>query len=165
MTDARQQIHDALLSYCRGIDRLRVDDVRAGFHPGAELQGYGSGSAMTIEDFANYAVKALAERFVATQHRIANTRIEFDDDAMSAMVETYVEASHVEPAVGDGGQRLHIFAGRYIDRCSPDIDGVWKIAARTLRNDWTRVDTITEPMGGNYVASGRGGTADPLFEF
>ena len=163
MLDARQQIQDALLAYCRGIDRLRADDVRAGFHPGAELDGYGAGP-MTIEDFASYAVGALAERFVATQHRMSNTRIEFSDDGTSAIVETYVEASHVESTQGDRapGQRLHIFAGRYIDRCRPDDDGVWKIAKRTLRNDWSRVDTIT-PMSGNYVASGRGATPDPLF--
>jgi hypothetical protein len=162
MTDPRQQIHDALLSYCRGIDRLRADDVSAGFHPGALLDGYGAGP-MTIEDFAAYAVGALAKRFTATQHRITNTRIEFVDDGASAMVETYVEASHVEAATADAPQRLHVFAGRYIDRCRPGDDGVWKIEQRTLRNDWTRVDDIDEPMAGNYVASGRGDRSDPLF--
>lgn len=164
MLDARQQIHDALLSYCRGIDRLRADDVRAGFHPAAQLDGYGPGP-MTIEDFADHAVRALADRYVATQHRISNTRIEFSDDGSSAIVETYVEASHVESPGGDtpNAPRLHIFAGRYIDRCRPDDHGVWKIAGRTLRNDWSRVDTIT-PMNGTYVASGRGGTPDPLFD-
>lgn len=164
MLEARTQIHDALLSYCRGIDRLRPQDVRAGFHAGAMLHGYGSSDAMPIEAFADYAVKALAERFVATQHRISNTRIEFADDGQSATVETYVEASHVEPqAEGEPGQRLQIFVGRYIDRCAPDGDGIWKIAERTLRNDWSSVTTIAEPMSGAYIASGRGGSADPLF--
>jgi SnoaL-like domain len=163
MTDARQQIHDALLSYCRGIDRLRPDDVSAGFHDGATLDGYGAGP-MTIEDFASYATVALGKRFTATQHRITNTRIEFGDDDATALVETYVEASHVEPATDETPQRLHLFAGRYIDRCEPDADGVWKIASRTLRNDWSRVDTISEPMSGSYVPSGRGETPDPLFD-
>lgn len=163
MNDARQQINDALLSYCRGIDRLRPDDVSAGFHAGALLDGYGAGP-MTIEDFSAYAVGALAKRFTATQHRISNTRIEFADDATSAIVETYVEASHVEPGSEGGPQRLHVFAGRYVDRCRPGADGIWKIEQRTLRNDWSRVDTIPEPMSGNYVASGRGGTPDPLYD-
>lgn len=165
MHDARQQIQDALLSYCRGIDRLRADDVRAGFHPGAMLNGYGSAEAMAVEGFADYAVKALGERYVSTQHRMSNTRIEFSHDALSATVETYVEASHVEPFSAElPGHRLHIFAGRYIDRCTPDADGNWKIAERTLRNDWSSVSTIAEPMRGNYVASGRGDTPDPLFD-
>jgi hypothetical protein len=31
-----------------------------------------------------------------------------------------------------------------------------------LRNDWSRVETIEAPMSGSWVASGRGGTPDPL---
>lgn len=165
MSDPRQEIHDALLSYCRGIDRLRADDVRAGFVPGALLHGYGRSEAMAIEDFSEYAVAALGERFVATQHRMANTRIEFADDGRSAIVETYVEASHVEPPTKDEpGQRLQLFVGRYIDRCEPGDDGVWKIAERTLRNDWSSVSTIDNPMPGNYLPSGRGNEPDPLFD-
>ena len=161
MDDARGQISDALLSYTRGIDRLRADDVRAGFHDGALLHGYGSSDAMPIEQFADYACQALAARYVSTQHRLSNTRIEFIA-ADTARVETYVEASHAEPAADDGTQRLHTFAGRYIDRCTPGDDGVWRIAERTLRNDWSKVETITEPMRGAYLPSGRGDAHDPL---
>ena len=160
---ARQQIHDALLSYCRGIDRLRAADVRAAFHPGAVLAGYGA-EPTTVDVFADYAAQALGERYVATQHRISNTRIEFADDGNSAVVETYVEASHAEAADADGAQRLHIFAGRYIDRCTPGDDGTWRIAHRTLRNDWSKVETTNGPMRGAWVASGRGDQTDPLFE-
>ena len=32
---AEAEIHRALRSYCRGIDRLDADDVLAAFHPGA----------------------------------------------------------------------------------------------------------------------------------
>lgn len=165
MHEARQQIQDALLSYCRGIDRLWAADVRAAFHPGAMLHSYGSDEPMAIESFADYAVTALGDRYISTQHRLSNTRIEFNDHASAATVETYVEASHVEPFSEElSGHRLHIFAGRYIDRCSPDQRGVWKIEQRTLRNDWSSVSTITEPMRGNYIASGRGTAPDPLFD-
>ncbi|MEM7094556.1 MAG: nuclear transport factor 2 family protein [Actinomycetota bacterium] len=168
MNQARQQIHEALLSYTRGIDRLRADDVRGGFHAGALLHGYGSAEAMPIEAFADYAVRALADRYDATQHRLSNTRIEFVDDH-TARVETYVEASHREPPSDDGTQRLHTFAGRYIDRCAPDDDGVWRIAERVLRNDWSKVEVIDQPMRGAYVPSGRGegpdATPDPLDDF
>jgi len=162
--EARKQIGDALLSYTRGIDRLSAADVLAAFHPGALLNGYGSAEAMPVEAFADYAVKALGERYVATQHRLSNTRIEFADNGLRATVETYVEASHAEAAADDGSQRLHTFAGRYIDRCSPGDDGVWRIAERTLRNDWSKVETIAEPMRGAYIPSGRGGSPDPLDE-
>jgi len=165
MLEARHQINEALLSYCRGIDRLRANDVKAGFLPGAMLHGYGSADAAAIEDFADYAVTALGERYLSTQHRISNTRIEFAEDAMSAVVETYVEASHVAPFDPDlPGHELHLFVGRYIDTCRPDADGIWKIADRTLRNDWSSVSTIGEPMAGDYVPSGRGDELDPLFD-
>lgn len=160
--EARHQISTALLSYTRGIDRLSAQDVLDAFHPGALLNGYGSAEAMPVEAFADYAVQALGERYVATQHRLSNTRIEFVDGAQRAVVETYVEASHAEAPAEDGSQRLHTFAGRYIDRCIPGDDGVWRIAERTLRNDWSKVEVIVEPMRGAYVASGRGGAPDPL---
>lgn len=152
---------EALLSYTRGIDRLRAPDVIAGFHNGALLHGYGP-DPMAVEKFAEYAVQALGAKYVATQHRMANTRIQFTDNGASALVETYVEASHVEPPADDGTHRLLTFAGRYIDRCTPDDGGAWRIAVRTLRNDWSKVETITETMQGAWVASGRGGTPDPL---
>ena len=43
----------------------------------------------------------------------------------------------------------------------PD-DGVWRIAQRTLRNDWSRIETIEATMTGSWVRSGRGGSPDPL---
>lgn len=165
MREPRQQIHEALLSYTRGIDRLSASDVAAAFHPGALLHGYGTPEPMPIEVFADYAVGALGERYVATQHRLTNVRIEFTDgDSASARVESYVEASHARPPTDEGTQRVHTFVGRYIDRCSPGPDGVWRIAERMLRNDWSKVETIIEPMPGVWVPSGRGDEPDPLDE-
>ena len=65
-------------------------------------------------------------------------------------MEAYVEASHVEPGEQE---RLHLFAGRYIDRFERRDD--WRIAERTLRNDWSKVDEITETMTGAYVRGTR----------
>ena len=159
----RQQIMDALLSYTRGIDRLRARDVIAAFHDGALLHGYGP-EPMAVERFAGYAVESLGSKYAATQHRIANTQITFTDGGAAALVETYVEASHAEPPADDGTQRLLTFAGRYIDRCTPGDDGVWRIAVRTLRNDWSKVEVVAESMRGAWVASGRGDRPDPVFD-
>ena len=158
MLDAssRQQIHDALLSYCRGIDRLDADAVSAAFHPGARLEGYAP-TDMSIEAFVEHALTSLGAKFTATQHRISNTRIEATDGG--ARVETYVLASHVQAT--DDGDRLLTFAGRYIDRAT-ERDGQWRIEHRTLRHDWSKIETIAEPMTGAWVQSGRAGTPDPL---
>lgn len=154
--DIRLAIDDALRSYTRGIDRLDGALVAAAFHPGAELIDYGP-DPLTIEVFVEHALGSLGRKFVATQHRLSNTTIAIEGDA--ATVESYVLAFHVEQV--DDGQRLHTFNGRYIDRFE-DRDGAWKIARRTLRNDWSRVEDIEVPMGGTWVASGRAGSPDPL---
>lgn len=159
MTDAeaRRQIRNALLSYCRGIDRLDPEALAAAFHPGAELVDYGPES-MTIEAFTERALASLGKRFTATQHRISNTAIDLEGE--KALVETYVLAYHVE--AGDDGDRLHTFNGRYIDRFELRA-GSWRIARRTLRYDWSTVESMGERMGGPWVASGRAGSPDPLY--
>ena len=165
--DPRSQIHDALAWYCRGIDRLDAAAIMRGFHPGAELNDYGA-SPLTIEQFVQHALGSLEAKFAATQHRITNTLIEFDDDdpaSGGARVETYVLAFHIEHREdGDGGERatyLHTFNGRYIDRFA-ERDGSWRIISRTLRNDWSKVEPIERTMSGSWPASGRAGTPDPL---
>ncbi len=157
MVDPRQQIHDCMLAYCRGIDRLDAPTIERAFHPGAILDGYG-GEPMTIGEFAPFAVRALAKRYTATQHRLSNSTIEFDG-AASAKVETYVTAHHVRPT--DGHDELQTFVGRYIDRVE-ERDGAWRIVRRTLRMDFSKTETIAAPMPGAWIASGRGGTPDPL---
>lgn len=149
-------IHTALLSYCRGIDRLDPDAVLAAFHPGASLIDYGP-EPTSVEAFVDRVLPSLERRFTATQHRITNTAIELDGPR--ALVETYVLAYHVE--AGDTA-RLHTFDGRYIDGFERR-DDVWRIATRTLRVDWSRIETIEETMGGAWIPSGRAGGADPLY--
>ena len=160
MTDLedRARIDDALRSYCRGIDRLDAASVEAAFHPGAVLVDYGP-TPTTIETFVTNALASLGRRFVATQHRLSNVTVEVDGDA--ARVEAYVHATHVE--VTDTGRRLHTFLGRYIDRFERR-EGDWRIVHRTLRNDWSSVQDMGEPMSGSYVPSGRAGTPDPWFD-
>jgi SnoaL-like domain len=161
MTDLelRSAVEKALHSYCRGIDRLHGPSIAAAFHPGAMLIDYGARS-LTIEQFVEHAVASLATHFVATQHRISNTTVERSADG-TALVETYVHATHVEQT--DDARRLHTFVGRYIDRFE-ERDGAWKIAHRILRNDWTLVEPMLEPMSGTYVPSGRAGSPDPIWD-
>lgn len=164
MAAARRQIHDALLSYCRGIDRLRPELISAAFHPGALLHDYGT-VPMSIEQFAEGAPASLEAKFAATQHRISNTYIEFDADvaagtANGATVESYVLAYHWEDSAD--GARLHTFNGRYIDRFT-ERDGSWQISQRRLRIDWSKVEPVEATMGDRWVRSGRGDNPDPLW--
>lgn len=155
-TDRDEQINRALTSYCRGVDRLDPDAIGAAFHPGAELIDYGP-EPTTIEAFIDRVLHSLGTKFVATQHRLSNVRI--DTTEAGALVEAYVLAFHV--ASGADGDTLYTFNGRYIDLFT-EIDGAWKVARRHLRVDWSKVEPIDATMGGAWVASGRGGSADPL---
>ena len=156
--EIRAAIEDALRSYCRGIDRLHAPSIAAAFHPGAALIDYGA-EPSTIEVFVQNVIAALASRFAATQHRISNITAQISGD--KALVETYVLAYHVDET---GDERLlHTFSGRYIDRFE-ERDGDWKIAQRTLRNDWSNVAPMGAPMSGAWQASGRGGTPDPIWD-
>ena len=153
---AREEIHDRLLAYTRGIDRLDTESLLSAFHPGAIMCDYGP-EPMTIEDFASYALQSLRNRFLATQHRVSNIRIEIDND--TAVVESYVLAYHVEAAAD--GKILHTFNGRYIDEYSLR-EGQWKIHQRTLRKDWSKLENIEEEMAGTWPSSARDMT-DPIY--
>jgi hypothetical protein len=156
--EIRTTIEDALRSYCRGIDRLHAPSIVAAFHPGAALVDYGP-QPLRIEEFVEHALASLGSKFVATQHRLSNVTVEVTGDR--ALVESYMLAYHVEATGGE--RRLHTFSGRYIDRFE-ERHGAWKIAQRTLRNDWSMVVPMGESMSGSWVASGRAGSPDPIFD-
>ena len=149
--EATQAIEAALLRYTRGIDRLDGELVASAFHPGAQCIDYGA-DAMSIEDFVTYAIPRLEAAYSATQHRVSNVAVEVAADGQSAICEAYVLAFHVQPA--DPHPKLHTFNGRYVDRFE-QRDGEWKIATRTLRVDWSRVEDIEQTMGGTWVDSAR----------
>ena len=156
----RVEIVDALLSYTRGIDRLDKESVISAFHPGAILNNYGP-EPMPIEDFVEYALPSLKRRYSATQHRVSNIRIEIKEDR--ALVESYVLAYHVKSS--ENSKQLHTFNGRYIDTFALR-DAHWKISERFLRNDWSKVDDITEEMAGSSVwVKSRRDADDPIYDF
>ena len=156
----RVEIVDALLSYTRGIDRLDKESVISAFHPGAILNNYGP-EPMPIEDFVEYALPSLKQRYSATQHRVSNIRIEIKEDR--ALVESYVLAYHVKSS--ESSKQLHTFNGRYIDTFALR-DAHWKISERFLRNDWSKVDNITEEMAGSSVwVKSRRDADDPIYDF
>lgn len=160
LTSQRVLIIDCLLSYTRGIDRLDAEYVSSAFHPGAILHNYGP-DPMTIEDFVEYALPSLRNRYVATQHRVSNIRVEIVGSR--ALVESYVLAFHVESR--NEINRLHTFNGRYIDEFE-QLDGVWKIRKRQLRNDWSKVEDISEEMAGSSVWSKSSrDESDPIYDW
>ena len=157
--NAEKQIMNCLLSYTRGIDRLDPDAITAAFHPGALLEGYQMDTFVPIEDFAFPVVERLRKRYSSTQHRLSNTKIDFNHDG--AIAESYILAYHVQPSDDDNPEKLWTFSGRYIDYFE-NRDGEWRISKRFLRADWTKIETIEEKMPNKFIAGSRDRN-DPIY--
>ncbi|MEU3511993.1 nuclear transport factor 2 family protein [Streptomyces longwoodensis] len=130
---ARAEIHDVLLRYCRGLDRVDMDLVRGAFHEDAWVQFPASLHVGPVDGFLEFLTGEMP-RFVRTMHLLGNSLIEFDGPDV-AHVETYLQADHQ-------GSELHHWKGeyvklwaRYLDRFERR-DGKWLIARRRLLVDW-----------------------------
>ena len=126
---ARAQIHDTLLRYCRGLDRVDMGLVRSAFHEDAWIDFPESLHVGGAEGFFEF-LTAEMPRFVKTMHLIANSKIDFDGPHI-AHVETYLNADHFGSDKHQwAGQHVKLWA-RYLDRFE-ERDGVWLIARRRL---------------------------------
>lgn len=130
---ARAEIHDVLLRYCRGLDRVNMSLVRGAFHPDAWVQFPESLHQGSVDGFVAFLSEEMP-RFVRTMHLLGNSLIEFDGPR-TAHVETYLTAYH------QGSERHHwkgqfvkLWA-RYLDRFE-ERDGRWLIARRRLLVEW-----------------------------
>jgi hypothetical protein len=165
---ARTEINDALVRYCRGIDRRDRSLIESAYFPDAvDHRPYGPEGRLSADP------KALAERAVTgfgatpefSQHHLTNVSIELDLAQGRAAVETYVIALHpVSPSTTGSFQpatrpRLHVVGGRYLDRFERRA-GEWRIAERTLVVDWSREHLEGEPLFGAMPPGFRPGAAD-----
>lgn len=130
----KQEIHEVLMRYCRGVDRRDLDLLLSAFHPDAlDEHGIFDGNA---HEFARMAVDML-EQFTATSHMIVNEYAQIDGD--SAHVESYVLACHRSER---DGERIDMTMGaRYVDRFERR-DGHWKISHRAVLHDWNREEVV-----------------------
>lgn len=136
----KQEIHECMMRYCRGIDRCDEELIRSAYHPDA-YDDHG-GFKGTVDDFVSVVIPAL-HRWKGTLHFVGNELVEIQGDV--AYSESYVVAHHREER---GGKEFDlVFGGRYVDRFERR-NGVWRIARRTVVCDWTRVDPVLEDWSG-----------------
>jgi len=155
----KQEIHELVLRYCRGIDRFDRPTVEACFHPDAtDIHGSFTG---TITEFMDWAFRLL-ERYDSTMHLVANQLITLSGDR--AVTETYGIAYHRS---SDPDPRRNLTVGfRYIDLMERRADRQWRIAERVATTEW-----VTAPADGNQwpipadSAVGVRGPEDPIHQF
>ena len=147
----RMQIQDLIYRWCRAADRLDWQGMLDVFHPGA-LDSHGPYIG-PIEGLIDW-IRARQPAAVSS-HLVGNLLIEFvaEDEAL---VETYVRTIQQYPpeakaklALLTGGEAggpdttMDMFtASRYLDRVERRGDGVWRIAQRTLIQDWKQVAEV-----------------------
>ena len=153
----KQAVHEVVLRYCRGIDRLDEELVRGCYHPDA-TDTHGSFHG-TIDEFVTWAFHLLG-RYEATMHLVANHLSTIVGDV--AVAETYGVSHHRSD---DPDPRRNLTVGfRYLDRLERRDGGPWLISRRIATTEW--VDAPAEgarwPIPANDVV-GRRGPEDPLY--
>lgn len=138
---AKDEIYDALVRYCRGIDRRDADLVRSAYHEdAADNHGY-----TVVErgwDLAELADRDNPEGFPqeweSTSHLLTNVLIRVEGDIASS--ESYYTAT-MRCRHDDGRYNL-VSIGRYIDRWERRDGGPFKIASRIVITDSIETDAV-----------------------
>lgn len=150
----RAEIHDVLVRYTRGLDRVDMTLVREAFHDDAWIDFPEEVYVGPAEGFVEFLSKEMPS-FVRTRHNLGNSLIELDGDV--AFVETYLTAEHEATSYHKWDGSFVILWARYLDRFEKR-DGVWKIARRQLLIDWMRRDD--SPAGWYKLPQGQLGKRD-----
>jgi hypothetical protein len=141
----KQDIHEVLMRYCRGVDRCDAELIGSAFHPDAIID-YGP-STPPRQPNPEATISALRKMCDSSMHFVGNQLIEvIDDRAISeAYFVTYLVVTR------DAKQYTRARGGRYIDRFERR-SGEWRIAYRSFIDEWSRLDEVTEiyPAGEPY---------------
>jgi hypothetical protein len=154
----KQEIHDVLMRYCRGIDRCDEELLRSVYHPDAtDNHGQFNGTAA---DFIPWALQAL-RRDERTTHFLCNELIEVQGD--TAHCESYLFAVHRRKTKNGTATKDLIFGGRYVDRFERR-EGVWKIAHRQVILEWSRLDLVEESYSLEHSVIGQRSREDAVYK-
>jgi SnoaL-like domain len=133
----RQSIHDCLMTYSRGVDRLDRDLLLSVYHSDAtDDHGVFVGSP---EQFADWAIQMHTDTHLSHQHCIFNYTIDLDGDV------AHTEAYYMFIGLNRTGTPLTMTGGRYLDRFERR-DGRWAIAARICVRDWAQLTEVPEHL-------------------
>lgn len=157
---SKQQLHELLMAYSRGVDRTDADLLRSIFHDDAQVvTGVFNGPA---PGFVDFIIDLVRHQLKYVFHSVANEW--FDVRGDEAVGESYAIA--LSTAAGENGDVDVLTGGRYVDKFERR-GGVWKIASRSFVYDWT----ITQPSSvqrnqGIYESlslQGRNDMDDPVY--
>lgn len=154
----KQALHDNLMTYCRGVDRMDRELMRSTYWPDStdDHGGYiGNGQGWADAAFG------WKDQAHSVNHHVSNVLSEIDGDRAKRESMFICVAVFKEPDV------TMFQAGRYRDLCEKR-DGVWKILTRTCVWDWCEVrpakpdwDIVNVPRESNW---GNFHPEDPIYK-
>lgn len=133
----RLALRELVETYAHGADRRKPDVVAAQFHPEGRLVVHMQpGADPAVRTGREQIAKAMTglERYVATQHLVANQLVTVDGDRAEG--ETYCTAHHIYDDEA-GVRRDKVMYIRYLDAYVRTAEG-WRIETRTLHCDWVQ---------------------------
>jgi hypothetical protein len=134
---AKHQIHEALMRYCRGVDRSDPELIASAIHPDAQVDT-GAGEVLGSDAPRRFGTSGESRGISSQVHFIGNELVEVDGDV--AFSEAYL-LSYMT-FTRDGATLTRVRGGRYLDRWERR-DGAWKVARRVVADDWSRIDPVT----------------------
>lgn len=130
----KDEIHDAMTRYARGVDRGDWELMRSTYHPDA-FDSHGD-----YKGDIDGLIKWLDQRFAGvdnSMHFLGNCLIEFAGPDL-ALVETYFVSRRLRPPTADESKTIgpkdamcREAWGRYVDRFERR-EGQWRVAHRTV---------------------------------
>jgi hypothetical protein len=150
----KQEIRDALMRYCRGIDRRDPDLIVSAFHEDAvDDHGDMKGSPAQL---AGFVAKGTQPQLM---HFVGNHLAEVDGH--KAFSESYFISFMTVTA--DGKDYTRTRAGRYLDNWERR-KGAWKIAHRVVVDEWSRLDEVVATVDGIGFYRGTRSKDDLLYK-
>jgi hypothetical protein len=152
-----QAIRNALMRYCRGVDRCDADLITSAYHPDATDE-HGS-KTFTGQTVGQGLVDLTASSRVSS-HQVTNQLIELTGTD-SAGSETYYTAWQTLDR--DGQEFLMLSLGRYLDKFERR-NGEWKIAHRLVVVELTHLVPSAGPMEPSRPGLASRSRNDPSYE-
>jgi hypothetical protein len=138
----RAQIQDALLRYCRGVDRKDFDLMRSAYHEDAyDDHGPYKGDIPGLIDW----VRRRHGQVEQSQHMLTNCLIELNGEMAAVETYTIIFQRLVHDSVATQAMRETVTTARYVDRF--ELRDKWRIAHRvvvleSVRSEPVMVDTV-----------------------
>ena len=150
----KQAISEAIMRYCRGIDRADAELINSAYHPDAWDEH--DGHEFTGLTVGPGIVETLLRSMKVTRHNVGTQLIEVYGD--EAVAETYCTGNHTLMS----GRRVHTFV-RYLDRFERR-DGEWKVIHRMSITDPSEMLPPIQDTGHTPPDLGRRDRTDPSYQ-